>query len=287
MLSDKQSSVAGRGSRLVWRSQGRVNGLIKRPVLVVTLYQYPVLGVCAQDSQGWSLAQLAHAGDVVCLVTWLPVAQPTTNYPSNKLYPSNKRYPLSQWVGYSDELASAHTAKGNTCVNEMVAEPTTSGDCVDQAQANISCEGFDVKMTYPNDTAGQESAESMAQYWEIEQGPDKQITIVQGRLKKHLSSWKEVLQAPPPVVECIEQGYWLPLKHLPSPYVHQNHSSTWTHRDFVEGAVRDLLANCCILKVEEQPVVCSPLSVVSSFTGKQRLVLNLRYSVLESIYACG
>jgi len=43
----------------------------------------------------------------------------------------------------------------------MVAEPTISDDCVDGAEANISlmpCKGFDVKMTCPNDTAGQESA---------------------------------------------------------------------------------------------------------------------------------
>ena len=199
---------------------------------------------------------------------------------NSKQYPSNKPYPLSQCEGGSDELASAHTAQGKTGVNEMVAEPTISGDCVDGAQANMSWEGLDVKMTHPDDTAVQESAglsESMAQYWEIEQGSDKQITFVQGRLRERLPFWKDVLQAPLPVVECIEQGYRLPLKHLPPPYVHQNHCSTRTHRDFVEGAVRDLLANCCILKVEKQPVVCSPLSVVSSSTGKQRLVLNLRY----------
>ena len=64
----------------------------------------------------------------------------------------------------------------------------------------MSCVGFDVKMTYPNDIAGEELtslSESMTQYWEVEQGSDKQITNVQGRLRKHLSFWKQVLQAPP------------------------------------------------------------------------------------------
>jgi len=76
----------------------------------------------------------------------------------------------------------------------------------------MSCKDFDVKMTCPYDTAGQELAglsKSMAPYWEIEQGPDKQITMVQGRLREHLSFWKEVLQAPPQLWNALSRvtGY--------------------------------------------------------------------------------
>ena len=37
---------------------------------------------------------------------------------------------------------------------------------------------------------------------------------VQGRPPQSLAFWKDVLQAPPPIIECIEKGYYLPLKFL-------------------------------------------------------------------------
>ena len=94
---------------------------------MVTLCQLPVLEVCAQ---GWSLAQLAHAGDVVYLHGHLAASCTANNKPES-------------FVSICDELVSAHTAQGNTCVNEMVADPTISGDCV--ANKIMSCEGFNVK----------------------------------------------------------------------------------------------------------------------------------------------
>ena len=39
----------------------------------------------------------------------------------------------------------------------------------------------------------------------------------------------------------------------------------------------ELVQNCCVVKVPRQPHICSPLSVVSNSTGKQRLVINLRF----------
>ena len=84
---------------------------------MVTLCQCPVLEVCTQDNQGWSLAQLARAGDAVCLHGHLAASCTINNKPES-------------FVSICDELVSAHTAQGNTCVNEMVADPTISGDCV-------------------------------------------------------------------------------------------------------------------------------------------------------------
>jgi len=129
MLSDKQPSVAGRGSQL--RS-------VKKP----RQSQWPDQGAGA----GGDPVSMPSSGSVRprqprmvpgsvgpcwrCGVFGLLAASCTAN---NKPYPSNKPYPLSQCLGYSDELASAHTAQGNTCVNEMVAKPTyVSGDCVDR-----------------------------------------------------------------------------------------------------------------------------------------------------------
>lgn len=46
---------------------------------------------------------------------------------------------------------------------------------------------------------------------------------------------------------------------------------------FVDEAVQNLLSHCCVSRVEQIPLVCSPLSVVANSDGKLRLVLNLRY----------
>ena len=89
------------------------------------------------------------------------------------------------------------------------------------------------------------------------------------------SFWKDVLHAPPPVLDCIEHGYRLPLKFVPPPYSQNNHKSAMLQQSFVDDTVHGLLSNCCVVQVNEKPHVCSPLSVVSNSAGKLRLVLNV------------
>jgi len=52
-----------------------------------------------------------------------------------------------------------------------------------------------------------------SQYWEAESVV--QVTDVQGHLKQNMSFWKNVLHAPPPILQCIESGYRLSLKFAP------------------------------------------------------------------------
>ena len=115
---------------------------------------------------------------------------------------------------------------------------------------------------------------AITKYWEVE-SVQSQITDVQGCLKKNLVYGKEVLHAPPPVLDCIENGYWLPLKFIPPAYFQENHKSAMSHRSFVDEAIKGLLSNRCAMRVEERPYVCSPLSVVSKSMGNLHLVLNL------------
>ena len=55
--------------------------------------------------------------------------------------------------------------------------------------------------------------------WELE-GPDLelQITDVQGRLRLSMNFWRDVLKAPPPVLDWIQDGYGLPLWFAPNNY---------------------------------------------------------------------
>ena len=47
--------------------------------------------------------------------------------------------------------------------------------------------------------------------------------------------------------------------------------------NFLESALHELTLAGCIITAEQQPVICNPLSVVESTSGKKRLVLDLRY----------
>jgi len=119
--------------------------------------------------------------------------------------------------------------------------------------------------------------EGTAKFWELESHGTSQITDVQGRLKKCLPFWKEVLGAPPNILACIENGYRLPSKFRPPSFSQNNHCSAATYQMFVDEAVQSLVINRCVMEVDQQPHVCSPLSVVSNAAGKLRLVLNLKY----------
>lgn len=79
------------------------------------------------------------------------------------------------------------------------------------------------------------------------------------------------------MIDCVENGYCLPLKYLPPPYSQSNHRSVELHHAFVDEAVQSLVLNHCAVRVHEKPYMCNPLSVVSNSAGKLRPVLNLRH----------
>ena len=124
--------------------------------------------------------------------------------------------------------------------------------------------------------SGSYESEGIGRFWEAEQGTD-QIMDVQDRLRGNLSFWEHVLKAPGPTIECIKDGYKLPLLAIPAPFSGPNQKSALESAEFVTSALSELLVNWCIHKVSDKPRICSPLSVVRNSEGKERLVLNLRY----------
>ena len=116
----------------------------------------------------------------------------------------------------------------------------------------------------------------LGRYWELEHDPE-QITDVQGRLRDKVSFWRETLHAPGPIIDCITNGYKLPLLSAPPQYARPNHQSALDNAEFVETSLAELLSNRCVRNMADVPHVCSPLSVVINRAGKKRLVLNLRF----------
>ena len=169
------------------------------------------------------------------------------------------------------ESVKGDIAKSTThsvCVNELVG--------IDQ----VMSEGVDGQShEHASDDKGMSDNKmnsEITQFWELESQGPVQITDVQGRLKQRLPFWREVLHAPPHILECIEHDYCLPLKFIPPPHIQHNHQSSETHQCFVDEVISCLITNHCIIRVDAQPHVCSPISVVSSVVGKLCLVLNLK-----------
>ena len=86
-----------------------------------------------------------------------------------------------------------------------------------------------------------------------------------------------MLKAPLAVLECISEGYRLPLLSISPQYARGNQRSALLNDSFVLSAITDLLANRCVQRVSYKRHICSPLSVVANSAGKLCLVVNLRY----------
>uniref|UniRef100_A0A1X7UTU3 CCHC-type domain-containing protein n=1 Tax=Amphimedon queenslandica TaxID=400682 RepID=A0A1X7UTU3_AMPQE len=126
--------------------------------------------------------------------------------------------------------------------------------------------------------SGEYSSESQGEvlgsrYWEY----DSSAINVKGRIKSCSEFWVDTLQCSQFVSEIVAQGYMLPFVSLPEPRMFLNQKSVLTESGFVKKAVANLHRDGCVRRVMEQPRVCSPLLVVTSRSGKQRLVINLRY----------
>ena len=196
--------------------------------------------------------------------------------------PKKTVYPLSQPVVSKAGIDKSVMPSSDRCDQVTACKVSTSKlereQCPDRSKAHVEANYTD-SADNPEGNPDEPCWESeLSKFWEVEvDSPSSQITDVQGRLRKNYKFWQEVLQAPTPVLECIENGYRLPLKFLPPSHHQCNNKSTETHRQFVDEAAQSLIMNRCIKRVETEPWVCSPLSVISNSAGKLRLVLNLRY----------
>ena len=123
---------------------------------------------------------------------------------------------------------------------------------------------------------GPDDVQALTTFWEVEEG-QTQVMDVQGRLGQSLSFWEDTLDPAPWIISCIREGYKFPLRSIPDRYRKPNQQSALSHQQFVEQAIQELDENRCVVKVQEIPHICSPLSVVANAQGKLRLVLNLRY----------
>ena len=112
--------------------------------------------------------------------------------------------------------------------------------------------------------------------WEYADGTENNYVNIKQSLKRHLSFWKNVLKPSAFVLNVVDQGYILPLKSVPPPFLGENNKSSLKHKVFVEGAIKELQKGGLVVEVREPPYCCNPLTV-SEKGGKLRLVIDLRH----------
>ena len=79
------------------------------------------------------------------------------------------------------------------------------------------------------------------------------------------------MKAPAYIIDCIKNGYKLPLFSEPSPYRLSNLALALKYKDFVSQAIAELLHNGFVKKLESVPHDCSPLSVEVNTKGRNAL----------------
>ena len=97
---------------------------------------------------------------------------------------------------------------------------------------------------------------------------------VPGRIgnPKFFNFWRDELKASPFVLSTISEGYKFPFKAYPPGGICANNKSMLVQSDFALAELLRLEKLGCITRVDTQPFLCLPLSVV--FSKKLRLVVD-------------
>ena len=98
-----------------------------------------------------------------------------------------------------------------------------------------------------------------------------------GKIKHFLQFWESELPTSDFVLNIVKNGYALPFKEQPLPFLAKNNKSSLRHPEFVEETIYNLLKNECIVEIDHIPFCCNPLTVAEKEGQKLRLVLDLGY----------
>ena len=80
------------------------------------------------------------------------------------------------------------------------------------------------------------------------------------------------------IIDILLLGYCLPFVHEPNIKFFKNHASALRNADFVSQEIAKLVKSGAQVEVNESDLsVCNPLGVVTNASGKQTLILDLRY----------
>ena len=103
---------------------------------------------------------------------------------------------------------------------------------------------------------------------------DCDISVV-GSLHSHADAW-ESMEAPPFVLDIIQNGYKIPFHSIPKARYLRNNYSSRSRPDFVRRSIDELVQTKAVSELCTKPTVVNPLTVAAK-GDKLRLVLDLRH----------
>jgi len=139
----------------------------------------------------------------------------------------NKSDARSDGLSVCVDCVNTEVSTCNMCVNELVAIERV----MFKESVNVEAEKHGAA------NKGVPYNEFTTQFWEVESQGPVQIADVQGRLRKSLAFWQDVVHAPKHLPESIENDYHLPLKFIPPTHYQYNHKSSELHQSFVDEAI--------------------------------------------------
>ena len=109
-------------------------------------------------------------------------------------------------------------------------------------------------------------------WWAVERDIISSVVVLKGRLKKHISVWRDQIRVPTAIINVIETVCYPSSLSLPLVFMQTTIQPIGIPHLF-RKVCAELCATGCIVEVSTRPSICSPLSK----TGKKRLVGNLRH----------
>ena len=100
---------------------------------------------------------------------------------------------------------------------------------------------------------------------------------VKGKLKQNQRFWKNTIKTNETVLNIIQEGYRLPFLETPDTARFSNNKSAINNSKFAEISIKEMLATGKTLEQDQPPRVVNPLSVCIDYSGKKRLIFDLRY----------
>jgi len=124
-------------------------------------------------------------------------------------------------------IAPLHTVSWACCTQCVAAVDYING-------AEWACNAdHNSGSNFITEVAGHNETEK-THFWELEQNTE-QIVDVQDRLKGAIEFWKTMLKVSSLVIECMEEGYKLPLLSLPPIFSAKNQKLAFVHSQFVSA----------------------------------------------------
>jgi ribonuclease HI len=198
----------------------------------------------------------------------VPVRQQATN--NNARLPNSIQVPAPPVISHRRPVTS-HSVATNITTSQLAGSVPIDATADGAIPLDDQQFEFEGSATPPHDVAVEGAAIGVSPHTEP-------VITMRHRLRNNLGIWSSVVTSTL-VLSWIASGFPLLWKNgvaPPNGIVHRNHPSAFEHAEFVDVAVRELLATSTIIVQQNCPPVVCAIGVVDKKGGKFRLIWDGR-----------